>query len=241
MKRKASSSNYMRKRPYKRRTYNRLAILPSGGFTVSRRAPTQLKFFDDNTTTGPQTLSSTPANYSIATGTTATGHTGPGIIGGSDDNMRESREICYKSLLVRGQLTGINMTSNSTDEVRIIIVLDRANNQGSTIPAFSTVFDTSVFPQVDAPNNITYKKRFKVIWDRWYRVAKDIGNPLSNHFIKEYIPLKDYKAEYKDATGTLGAINSGSLLIYAVARSSPGTTGDGPTLQLRTRLRWKDC
>jgi len=256
MKRKRTSGSY-RASSSRTPTYGQTTTT-SNSLVLARRAyhmtrKPELKYFDEVSVpgggTGPsswltEVLSTGYGPFMVFGGGLSQARTGSGgavgIALGAGETKRLTRSICYKSILLRGEIFSGNMASGQVDdEVRLLLVWDRNPNSPSALPDISAILQNDVIGVINAPLNVDNRKRFKVVFDRWYRVSANTANPMSIHKIREFIRLP-YKSEYStDTANTYAAISSGALLCYLV--SGKGSAGTAPCFNLSFRARFRDC
>ncbi len=134
------------------------------------------------------------------------------------------------------KLTGATSAANTSDIVRVMIILDKQANQA--LPAVLDVLETSNFLSF---NNLSNKKRFRTLMDRTYALNASAGggdgttedygeDSIYDSFHKKVnIPI-----EFNSTAGAITEITSNNLVILLASEN--GTSG----FTSKVRLRFSD-
>lgn len=164
-----------------------------------------------------------------------------GIVQGAGENQRLGRKYTIKSISMRGEFTlpGIVQLNAPTDEVRVIVVLDKQCN-GTT---FGTA-DLLETANVNSFNNLANKSRFSVLKD--WRVALNPAGSSANVIgtststfptvvrTFEFYKKCNIAIETSGPLATLAEIRSNNIAVFAISRT--GTA----TMRLDARVRYAD-
>lgn len=144
------------------------------------------------------------------------------------------RTIEHKFLIKNVSATGLEQC------VRMLYVLDRQAN-GTALVLTNVLTAATVI----SPRNLTFRKRFKIVWDKTYAIggcvpASNTGTPTSR-FGKAYIKFRrPINVEYNaNIAGNIGDISTNSLY-YIVLTDIASGAGTNCNLISYTRLRYTD-
>ncbi|MGN7614506.1 hypothetical protein ACQZV8_20750 [Magnetococcales bacterium HHB-1] len=145
---------------------------------------------------------------------------------GDDYNARNGRSIKLSSLHVRGTVNA--NASATTTKVRLIIFNDRVSN-GST-PAITDVLASS-----DPMSflNLNNTSRFKIIYDRLYRLTDDQDNSVKTFRCNKKL---GWHAKYNGSAGNVNEMQTGHLWFLILSDQATNT----PSVDIHTRLRFVD-
>lgn len=158
---------------------------------------------------------------------------------GNSSITRVGRRFANTAIALRGRI--IAGSTGTVCAATMVLVWDRNPNQGAAIPPFTSVFSTQ------APESLTNKDnapRFKIL-RRWVHMI--IGNntagqltDCSEVYFDEFVKLKNKITllTAADTTGLITDMVEGSLLLYIMGDTAPGTTS--ASLVLQTRLYFSD-
>lgn len=150
---------------------------------------------------------------------------------GDSQTTRDGDSIRGKSLQIRIRM-GHNASGGTGQTVRMILFIDKQNNQpGTCDPTLSGtpygVLNQSTLQSLTLPEN---SGRYKILKDKMYTMTNDI---------KELIDLKIYKKINPKITFTSSSTNVAQKNnIYMLVFSNEAT--NGPSFAYATRLRYID-
>lgn len=147
-----------------------------------------------------------------------------GIAQGTDYTQRIGRKVILKSLFFRVNFyPSPTVTAPQGTMCRLLIVFDCQTN--ATAPAISDIIQIGTY---DAPMNLNYRDRFKVLYDKYITMcatnytagALTTGDPTPK-MLSKYKKL--YLEEiFSDVNNSVGSIGTGS--IYAILLPSAQNT-----------------
>lgn len=149
---------------------------------------------------------------------------------GTTAETRVGRKIVMKSFDLRWSFS-MAATSTGGSPVRVLIVYDKQAN--AALPAITDILATNSF---FSPMNLANSERFVV-------VKSFISEPISlqnNFAIADHCYVKmDLETVFNDVNGgTVGDIQTGSLLMAVAQTGNVGTAG--PVFGYYTRVRFED-
>lgn len=166
---------------------------------------------------------------------------------GADLNQRIGRQVKAKSMLIQLTWTlredGAGSVNPLPTAIRSMLVLDKSRN--GLDPPLSDILQpvfhvANQYPGVNSPNNLTYRQRFKTLWD-----CHDTLSPAGDS-IREYdkfIPL-NFTTVY--SSGVADAISSNALYLILLSSQREPAAAPNPQISLRpmckvsTRFRYTD-
>ncbi len=148
---------------------------------------------------------------------------------GDSNSERIGNSIRMKSLLARFHI-GINASATAS-HVRVLIVLDKQCN-GSVVTAAEILEDTSATVSIVSPYAIDYTKRFRVLYDRVFRL-----NQADQREIYKKVFMKlNYHQQFDASTGGVADLTNKCLYLLRLSDESTNT----PNFQYYTRCRYID-
>lgn len=160
---------------------------------------------------------------------------------GDDNTTRDGRQVCIKSVAVRGKIDPVDATSGPS-LCRTMLVWDNANNGASTssatlIAALLVSADARSFPSVDNAN------RFTILWDS-LKVLSQIDTTATQtlapspgvQYIKYYRKMNSV-TQYIGTTAAIGSIQNGSLWFITIGDQAAAAGG---RFNGQVRVRYTD-
>jgi len=157
---------------------------------------------------------------------------------GDDNTSRDGRQVCIKSVQVRGSVVPID-TSTQPTMVRLLLVWDNAVNGGAiaTVANILSAATSNSFPLVDNANRFTILSDQQFVVGGFQTTATQAyaGSPM-------ILPVNIYKkmnnvTQYIGTTATIGAIQNGGLLMVTIGDQAAAA---GAAFVLATRVRFTD-
>jgi len=200
----------------KNRTFVKGAIAPYGG-------QKELKYVDS-------------AKLTLAADASAGTITCLNLIAVGDDNTtRDGRQVCIKSVQVRGIIRPED-TDTTSSYCRVMLVWDNAVNSGGlpSITSILTALDGTAFPLIDNT------ARFTVLSDQAFAMngtgeAAGWGSD-STQKVDIYKKI-DQVTQFSGTTAAIGSIQNGALYLITLGTNTSGTAA---TVVCRTRVRFTD-
>ncbi len=162
------------------------------------------------------------------------GYLAAGLIAqGVGNTQRIARKIFIENLYVNG----IFRAAAADVVVRLVVVRYRFSN-GAT-PAIADLFEGGIAAagQVLAFKDLIDGKNARFLWDHTWNFSNATSNNGA-HFRKR-IKIKK-RMLYDGATATIGDVMDGALGIFCFTDSTDAA-GASPTLELKTRVRYRDA
>jgi len=154
---------------------------------------------------------------------------------GPDEINRLGRNVLLKSFQMRGELQA--NTAGVQAMARIMLVYDRQPNR-----ALAAITDILQSGSVYGMKNLDNQDRFVILMDKLFSVIgtnTSVGIESAQRAIQKYIKLGSLVANYQvGATGAIGEVNTGALLLVTIGDMVAGTTA--PNFGLITRTRFVD-
>ena len=154
-----------------------------------------------------------------------------GIARGDDINQRTGREVTLRSIECRF-LGRVTAGTGIDQQQRLLLVYDRQSNG-----AAPTVADVLGSANVLYPRNLENRRRFKVLYDRYFQLNAS-GEPGSEKVFKFYRRLRHPMVFNSGNAGTVADITSGAIHAVICGSAAPGATAG--TIQGRVRIRYED-
>lgn len=154
-----------------------------------------------------------------------------GIARGDDINQRAGREVTLRSIECRF-LGRVTAGTGIDQQHRLLIVYDRQSNG-----AAPSVADVLVPANVLSPRNLENRRRFKVLYDRYFQLSAS-GESGSEKVFKFYRRLRHPMVFNAGNAGTVSDITSGAL--YAVILGSQAAGATAGNINGRVRVRYED-
>lgn len=149
-----------------------------------------------------------------------------GLTTGTSASTRNGQSVKLASVFVRMYIT--QAAAATTTQVRIFLLRDKQANAAIATSGGLLADNTNIL----SPLNISNGKRFKVYWDKLYRLDT---NKL-NLEVKKYKRLR-FHIEYNTGTaGTIADITTNSLYLMMVSDQDINS----PTVQFWARIRFID-
>lgn len=174
---------------------------------------------------------------------------GPGF------NQRVGRKVMLKSLHLTGYLSSSgNVTTNTSEYTRILLVYDRQPN--GAVPTLADVLQDVTFNGTTSTGaisglNMNNSERFLIIRDSRFfspsngnaaalsdQVASNIDYTVNKCNLNEFCRLNNLQTHYQASAGAVTDISSGSLLLITFGNVAPGS--EGYAAHLKLRLRYHD-
>lgn len=212
----------------------------SGYYGRFRRRPSaagnELKFLDTpSTTTYSATTTLTPL-LADATGVLTTWDVIPEGTGPSE---RVGRKCTIKQIFVKGQcrLTGSSVLADTSDKVRIVMVLDKQHNGSASEATGSLILEGD---SVNSFRNLEETGRFKVLADKVITLSKAAGSTTGGFgsVTKAWnisLPKVSIPLEYSGSTGGTTELRSNHISLFTVSELTGQTAID-----CNMRLRYAD-
>lgn len=160
-----------------------------------------------------------------------------GVATGTDFTNRIGRKVCWKSILVQGNI--INEGDPSTSNLcRFMVVWDTQPN--GALPALTDVLTAATST---APMNLNNRDRFRVIIDKRYALgtisttATQSVSDRTTALIHKYKKI-NLETIFDGTTNAIGDIQTGSLFALTVGSVAAGTTYEA---NVSIRLRFTDA
>lgn len=156
-----------------------------------------------------------------------------GLSPGTGANQRIGMKVAIRSIEMR--LVCYVIAGTGVDQMqRLNLFFDRQAN--GVAPAVGEQLSSN---SVTYPRNLTQRKRFKIIWDKFYTLNAT-GESGSMKAFKLYMKFRrPINVEYNaGTTGTVADIVTNSLLFYGVGNVAAGPTAGA--VAGRARIRYTD-
>ncbi len=147
---------------------------------------------------------------------------------GTTDQTRVGASIKATKLFIR---LWFQLGASAVSNVRIMLILDRQTNQ-AIYSASDLLVDVTTSDNVISPLNLDNKHRFRVLFDRRYKMSNS-GSQVINAQISKVL---NTKFRYDANAGTIADLTSNSLSLLIVSNN----TTNGPDCTLFSRLRYID-
>lgn len=145
-----------------------------------------------------------------------------GIAQGTDFTQREGRKFTMKSIYIR-MIIQNGTTQVPNNVARWMIVYDKQPNGAAfTLANLLTAVATT------APNNLDYRDRFVVIWDKCHINGATGGNDNQKVFVKKYRRC-NLETTNSGTGATVASIATGSLYFVSLGDVVAGTTASQVT------------
>ena len=154
-----------------------------------------------------------------------------GIARGDDINQRTGREVTLRSIECRFTAR-VTAGTGIDQQQRLLIVYDRQSNGAA--PSVADVLGSA---NVLYPRNLENRRRFKVLYDRFFQLNGS-GEAGSEKVFKFYRRLRHPMVFNSGNAGTVADITSGS--VYAVICGSVAAGATAGNINGRVRLRYED-
>jgi len=157
---------------------------------------------------------------------------------GDDNTSRDGRQVCIKSVQVRGFVAPID-SSVSNALVRVLIVWDNAVNSGSlpTIAQIMSASNSLSFPLVDNAN------RFTILVDRAFAIGQ-VSDTATQAFsngpgaqVLDIYKKMNAVTQYSGTTAAIGSIQNGGLYMVTIGSAAANACGQ---VTCATRVRFTD-
>jgi len=157
---------------------------------------------------------------------------------GDDNTTRDGRQVCIKSVQVRGHVFPTDNTVQN-NLARMLLVWDNAVNSGAlpTIATMLTAANAVSFPSVDQA------QRFTILADMQFAIGavSDVATQAfaaspNVYSINVYKKL-NHIVQYSGTTAAIGSIQNGGLYLVTIGTAAANA---GSTFQLATRVRFTD-
>jgi len=157
---------------------------------------------------------------------------------GDDNTSRDGRQVCIKSVQVRGSVFPQDPSTQPT-MVRLLLVWDNAVNSGAiaTVAQILSAAHSNSFPLIDNANRFTILSDQQFCVGGFSTVATQsyAGSPM-------ILPVSIYKklnlvTQYSGTTAAIGSIQNGGLLMVTIG-DQPAAAG--AAFSLATRVRFTD-
>lgn len=188
------------------------------------------------------------------------------ITQGSDVTQREGRQVKMKYLEIEGSINPptsyVHQVSQNLihENVRMLVVVDHANNQTTTPPPLNIILDcgaSAAAASMQSQNNLDYRKRFTILVDKIQNFgwgSSQGGGGTQAITIKEKVQLNmtvNYGAVSTSGSppvsndGTQGTISDNAVWIYLFAReqgvdATAGITNLYRHIVINPRLRFTE-
>lgn len=154
------------------------------------------------------------------------------VIQGDSSIFRDGNQIKMTSFNMKYRLTH-NASGNAYQTVRMILFLDRQNNNpGSTDPSVSgtihSILDNATIP---SQMKLSNAKRYKVLLDKTYNLQDGQRESITGKYFKKF---KGIKIRYE--SGTTNPARENNLWLLTLSNVATNT----PAVQLTTRVRFVD-
>jgi len=156
---------------------------------------------------------------------------------GDDNTSRDGRQVCFKSVQVRGFLDRAD-NSISTTKCRVMLVWDNAANGSlATIAQILSASDANSFPLVDNAN------RFTILVDRSFTIgavqdtATQAFTVSPGCFDVEIYKKLDCITQYTTTSANISSVQNGAMLLVTIGSSAANAGG---LFSLATRMRFVD-
>jgi len=157
---------------------------------------------------------------------------------GDDNTSRDGRQVCIKSVQVRGSVFPQDPSTQPT-MVRLLLVWDNAVNSGAiaTVAQILSAPHSNSFPLIDNANRFTILSDQQFCVGGFSTVATQsyAGSPM-------ILPVSIYKklnlvTQYSGTTAAIGSIQNGGLLMVTIGDQAAAA---GAAFSLATRVRFTD-
>jgi len=147
---------------------------------------------------------------------------------GDSATTRTGNSVVARTLEMRFNIRWNAAAASTSQGLRVMLLWDRQAN--GSLPALNTVLQATDYL---SPVNDSFRKRYKVIYDKNFVVAS-VG-PLIVQ-AKKLKKLGNTVTRYNGNAGTVADVVSNSLLFYLISSDA----ANGPTIQYQFRLRYTD-
>lgn len=160
-----------------------------------------------------------------------------GVATGTDFTNRIGRKVCWKSILVQGNIQNEGDPS-TTNLCRFMIFYDSQPNG-----AAPTVADVLTAATSTSPLNLNNRDRFRMIMDKFYALgsisttATQAVSDRTTALIHKYKKL-NLETIFDGTTAAIGDIQSGSIYCLTMGTVAAGTTYEA---NVSIRLRFTDA
>lgn len=152
-----------------------------------------------------------------------------GLTKGTDESNRIGRKVQIRSIQVDGNAA--IKSAGLTQIDRVMLVKDRQPNG-----ALPTVGDIVTGGGALSVRNLDNRKRFKILWDHQFELAKYGTGQGETNRVKKYFKKKFETVFNSGDTGTIGDINTNALYFVVVGTGAPGTTAASSYYNVRVRF-----
>jgi len=161
-----------------------------------------------------------------------------GIAIGDDNTTRDGRQVCIKSVQVRGSVVQTD-SSTINSRARILLVWDNACNGAAIAPVTDilTAADSASFPKVDN------SYRFTILLDQSFALGGNSNTATQAYstgqgiYNVDMFKKMDSITQYIGSAATIGSVQNGALLMVTVGDT---TALNGGTFRVATRVRFTD-
>nr|QTE03339.1 MAG: putative capsid protein [Cygnus columbianus CRESS-DNA-virus sp.] len=168
---------------------------------------------------------------------------------GAAGYQRIGRKINVKSMRITGLLTlAAAAGTGNCDAVTVRMVVVKDEKPGDTVPNFQDLFsvtqaDGTKTSFVFAPLNQNITDNVRIIRDRKITLVPQrntaVGSRQAQHFVDEYIPLRNMEVQYSGTADPLTLANITSNAVYVYMLVDSGVTAGAVSLEdLSSRVRY---
>lgn len=157
---------------------------------------------------------------------------------GDDNTSRDGREVCIKSVQLRGLARQFDTSTVNWSKARILLVWDNAVNSGTiaTVAQILSAATSESFPLVDNA------RRFTILYDKSFSFGPINDGAGVSYAAPCVANVEVYKkinslTQYSGTTAAIGSIQNGGLLMVTIGDQAAGTCG---VFRLATRVRFTD-
>lgn len=162
------------------------------------------------------------------------------ITQGTNENQRVGTQIMLKYFRLRVRAIGLNTSTNSSVQIRVLLV--RGNAENGTIPTVATTLTTlGTANATITPYNWDNKSKQNVLYDKMVTVASGFSPSVSAGWQNDKMFMKNVKLNFKSTYGPgttpASALNHGLYLILI----SDTTSANAPSIGCDSRLVYTDA
>jgi len=157
---------------------------------------------------------------------------------GDDNTTRDGRQVCIKSVQLRGIVNPASPACNVTN-ARVMLVWDNAANSGTiaTIAMILAASTSNSFPLIDNA------QRFTVLMDRTFAIGQ-VSNTATQSYAWgpatyniDFYKKMNSVTQYSGTTAAIGSIQNGALLLVTIGDQVAGVAA---VAKIASRVRFTD-